>query len=258
MGMDRFLLVTKEMIEPGSMAVVEEHHIRGKSVGVFNPVLVISEPEPHTFVLPEMSSDAYLLLLSFDQNYRKTAIGLLLVEQGATWKVLTVYAGGAFSVGGKSARAWFEEARTLELREELIPAMFRILAAEKCLRPINAMQYGYEKEVQELARTLRQRLTAKYRFPIPLSEVPGTPQILGLDISFGENQVVPLVAVLTSTRLSDTISLEAEATHIDRALVTHLPGYCTGAKIHTLMAYNEAPTDPKKVYVRYGLTRPCP
>lgn len=105
MGMDRFLLVTKEMIEPGSMAVVEEHYIRGKSVGVFNPVLVISEPEPHTFVLPQVSSDAYLLLLSFDQSYRKTAMGLLLVEHGAAWKVLTVYAGGMFSVGGRPRAA---------------------------------------------------------------------------------------------------------------------------------------------------------
>lgn len=257
MGVDQVISLTKEQIEPAVMSVEEEHYIRGKSAGVYNPVLVVRKPEAHTLVLPPLSDQAYFTLLAFEQGYRRTAVGLLFATEGAAWKISTIWVGGSFSVGGKKAQAWLEDAQALSSKGEVIPAILRMTAGAKCLRPIPVAQYEHEKEFQDFGRALKSRVDKQYPMPMVLSEVPSSPKLLGLDVSFGENLLVPMINVLTTTPLADRDGLEKEASSIDKALPDRLPGVCTGTHIYMLRAYNEMPSDPKKNYAVYGLERKC-
>ncbi len=255
-GLDRFISATKEMIA-GVMSVEEEHYIRGTSAGVFNPVLVVSEGEAHTFVLPQLSGEAYLFLLAFDQGHRQTAVGLVFSKEAAAWKLSTAYVGGMFSVGGRTARGWFDDARTLSSKDDIVAAALRLVAAAKCLRPIPTMQFGFESDLQEFGRSLQARLAASFPLPMRLTEIEGTPEIMRLDASFGKGILVPTIDLLTTTPLTDMAQLENEAARIDKVLPSRLPGLCTGVQIYMLKAFNENPSEPKRRYSFHGLQRTC-
>lgn len=258
MGWQRLLAATKEVIDPGTMEVIEEHYVRHKTAGVHRPVVVIREPEAHTFTLPTMSGEGYLVLLGFDQGHRRSAVGLLFGKPSDSWKIWVVSVGGMYSVGGKTAREWYTEARSYEARGALVPAALRMEAAAACQRPIPTMQYGFERECQKFGKDLFERFGKKFVFPIRLTEVPGDTRILRIDVSYGKGLLVPIVEVLTPIPLSDTARLEAEAVKIGAALAAHLPGYCEGTSTYMLVAYNEEPVDSQKTYQRYGLQRTCP
>lgn len=257
MGLDGLVSLTREMID-GVMSSEEEHYARGLSAGVFNPVLVISEGEAHTIVLPQLPGEVYLFLLAFDQGHRKTAVGLLFSKEAATWKLSAEYVGGMFSVGGRTARGWFEEARTLSSKDDIVAAALRLDAAAKCIRPIPTMQYGFEKDLQEFGRSVQARLAAKFPFPIRLTEVEGAPEILQVNTAFETDALVPTMDVLTTTPLADTALLENEAARIEKVLASRLPGLCTGARSYMFKAFSERPVDPKREYTFYGLKRTCP
>jgi hypothetical protein len=162
-----------------------------------------------------------------------------------------------FSVGGKTARGWFDEARALSSKEDVVAAALRLVAAAKCLRPIPTMQYGFEKELQEFGRDVQARLEAKFTFPMRLTEIEGAPEILRLDAAFGEGVLVPTIDLLTTEELTDTAQLENQAASIEKVLPSRLPGLCTGVQTYMLKAFSENPSDPKRQYSFYGLQRTC-
>ena len=256
-GIERFIPMVQAMTR-GPLSVEEQHYITGKIAGTFKPTLVLTEPEPHTLILPAVPGEAYFLLLKVDQEYREAALGLFFTKTSGDWKVQMVWSGGLLSVGGRRAHAWTDEARRLMDSNLAIPAVLRLKAASQCLRPIPTFQYGFEGGAREFDRRVQEKMKTDFKLPMRVDEVPGQPSLIDLDVSYGKGTLVPVVVFLTSTPLESTALLEEQASRIAETLPHRLPGFCRDGRIYMLVGYNEAPTDPKKMYTRYGFEKPCP
>jgi hypothetical protein len=256
-GLDKVRSAIQAAID-GVEAIEEQHYVRSRSTGVFTPTVVVTGPEPHTIVLPPVPGEAFLVLLSFDQKYRQTAVGLLFCQDKSRWKLQTAYVGGTLSAGGKRARAWVEEARSLVKAGSPIAAALRVTAASKCLRPIPTMQFGYEAEVKELGRSIMERVNREFHLPMDLYEISGRPRVWDLDVSFEEGRLVPLVRYVTSTPLDAVSQLKKQASEIANVLPGRLKGLCTGSRIYMLIAVGESPSDPSRTYPSYGIEERCP
>ena len=251
------LAVMQLVVGTSTPTIESQHYVRSTSAGNYSPTIVVLKPKTYTIQLPPIRGDAYVFILSFEKDHGAAdALELLYVKEGPGWRLQFVD-NGILRLAGKRAEDWFEEAKQLHERGALVPAALRMRAASKCLRPVPALQYGFENDFRSWAQSFGPRFNERFGFP---SALQGSvkPTLHNIDIAFPPDGHVPVVGIVTSLSLEDAAGLKTQAADIENEILARLPGLCDGATQYSVKSYAEAPDQPTKVYRSFGVLRPCP
>jgi hypothetical protein len=174
------------------------------------PCVILPKTDYDFQISIQRVSDEMFLSLLDTQEFNQLLLSIIYVKQDDNWKVYLCYI-GSFRIAEKNAVQWYEDALPYYNQGYLTSAGFRLGMAISCLNPAPFLKYQQENEIVELAKKDQAEINSKYSFPIQLSDIESNPVIYSIKPQFVQQDIIPVVWYVTSTRLKDVNSLKEEA-----------------------------------------------
>ena len=221
-------------------------------------------------VPPDDFADPKAFFLHLEPFRRETFVSLRTVSTPPNQGLIaTIYARendglhlygirvGLLRVLGRDAMDWIEEAGRLRETSGPVAASIRAALARQLLRPVPFMQFVNEPRTQKRLEDLAAELQAQYSLPMAVPGPEPQPSLYSYSpVVTGEGLSVA-VHYITTVSLEQGSRIEAEARAMHPKVLEMLPGLCDGVESIVYRAFKEPPSDPQRVYERYGTVVRC-
>ncbi|GLB48467.1 hypothetical protein [Neptunitalea lumnitzerae] len=178
----------------------------------------ISNKELDTLVI-KAQSGVNAFTLKNTNAYKEQVISLLLVTNdkdeylvaneyakvAGEWK-LTRLRFGQYTVAGKTATQWYEEAKKNREKGYLVDAVNNLLLSSDVAYPIagGTWEYTLAPEIKKFYTSTLREAAKKYRLPMELSTIESKPKIINISQKRVYEGYFPVIKYITTIDLEDT------------------------------------------------------
>ena len=198
------------------------------------------------------SNKAFVSLLTLETALKEYVLSFVYMKEDGEWRLYSLRS-GVLKIAGKYVMDWYRDSKALYEKDFLIPALIRLYAIKKILRPAPYFQFQEEENIISLLNEIQDKTSKEYRFPMHLMKVENNPTIYFIQPNFMNNKFVPLVKYVTGFSIDDVENIKKEAHLMHSNFIELFPGITHGVEHILYQAFVEPPTDPKKLYKAYGV-----
>ena len=181
--------------------------------------------------------DSTNVVVSMNTTSRETEISFLMVEDSISQFLMAAIYGkysdkwllSGFSIGcysylGKSAQAYYRQAKQFYERGDLVDAVVNVSMCARCSHPCKTIvKYKNATAMERLTDKIITDAQAKYHFPITLNSIKTKPVISGIEPHHMGGELLPEIDYL-SLKISDTLALKKENEEVQKAVTQLFQG----------------------------------
>jgi hypothetical protein len=169
------------------------------------------------------------------------------------WKLSSTEV-GAYRINGKTTPELFLVGKTQFDKGNYAAAQLLFELAQQCAAPAENWEYIQQNDdkvdnLDNLYKRARSESIYKYRFPLTVDEVAGSPQIFHLENQRGSDGWFPAVFYATKINLADTMAVKKQNLEMQKVIGKILPGISEGRKYVYYSACDKLPL--KRVMVAH-------
>lgn len=252
---ERFVSI-KEVFQESNPAIAkskfefsQDYHVKYWCIGE-RLSSVPSRTDPLFFIHVTISNRGhkFVSLMETKGHFQDYLLYFEYEKSDGQWKLHALH-GGIIRIANRTSVDWSNEAQQMYAKGHFLPAMIRLTVAGQFLRPTPLIQYEKEMEMVELQNKCRSQLK---ELPMPL-QLETKPEIVGVAPQFVRSEIMPLVRYLSQIPLDNESGIRQEANSILPVMEVIFPGISSYSDHVVFKAFNEMPSDPKKLYKSYGV-----
>jgi len=234
------LLMRLKYIAAAQPVEVDEYHMKFRRPDGEGRWVSASMNADYWLYVEPTHNRMYMKLTTFSSDSQEYILISTYALEGESW-IITDLAVDEYTFAGKAAPELYEQAMQLSQNGYVVPAALFAQYASRCLRPCGTLYYEKNDEMTGSINSILQQAQAAYNFPVPLSTVSGSFDVLEISSMMTHQGIVPVVSYLTASSLEDADTLTAEAEAIKAALGSAFTGMDMFSWVY-VRAYNQAPT----------------
>lgn len=201
----------------------------------------------YKFIYNNIAQETYVALLI--PNDKTLANQDLIITKYAKfnygWKLISADV-GAYRINSKTAPELFTAGKAQFNKGNYADAKLMLELAQQCLAPAENWEYPYLNEdkvdnLDNMFKRARSESIYKYRFPLTVDEVAGSPQIFHLENQRSSEGSFPAVFYVTKINLADTTAVKKQNLEMRKVIGKILPGINEGRKYVYYSACNKLP-----------------
>lgn len=193
----------------GNYTVVHEfYNNHGKAVG---SAVIEDEKDNYTFTYTHKQEETYICMLKFsDDNVDDYLLTIMYGLVDGQWKLNDIEV-GLYALYNKNAQDYFALAEKAKENGYLFDAWFYYDAAISLKDPCNKMlKYNNEEKMDFAAKTTREKVGMKYKFPNTMEKIVSRPKILDIAPVKNAKGLYPYISYESVIPVSDTVTLRKE------------------------------------------------
>lgn len=242
-------------LKDDSFIVKDEYYSKLNKVGEYRFVIPssLSKDEEDRYVLQidGISDEIYVPLLISNKTGAKYMVAPIFGKENNNWVLAGLHI-GQFSCQDLNAIQLYNEAKKLENKGYLLPAVLYADLATKVLRPAIFFQYEKESDVQKYRDKIISEIQKKYKFPMITEIISSKPEIFNIDVINVEQGGLTPSVNYKSIKMNDVEGLKVEAEELTSFIEQKFPGTLESFNYIGYRAYSEIASDPNKQYYSYG------
>ncbi len=201
---------------------------------------ITSRTEPDFLIQITLTPDQPKFISIMETKYNTGNIVLFSIWEDIenSWHLNTFHV-GTIQLRGKTSADWYHDAQQIYQKGHVLPALLRILIAQKLSRPAPFIRYVIENDIRELQTQCRKELE-KHTFPITINTKPTT-TLLNVAPYLYHGELIPLARYITTIELKEEEKIEAESSDLLSRLNTLFPGFSSHGKHVAFKIYSKIP-----------------
>ena len=229
----------------GDFTLLDEYYIvNGKKV---DDTLTVSGAGENAYNIryPGVTKETYIAFYIPKKGENKSLVTTVYGKYSYGWKLSDMEV-SPYIVNGKTAPQLYKLAKEEYNKKYLVNAANNLALAASCLKPSAIWKYPDESDISDLYGKVLNEATAKYRYPLTLTELPARPMVLSLYSKTTDAGTYPLIMYMTHININDTNAVKAENIQVKKALAKTMPGLDKGTNVY-YDAFNKYPRSDESV-----------
>lgn len=222
-------------------------------LGGESPILFTPINFPIVYSVQQSDGEYFCFLYKVSYAYNQRLYSIIFKKEDGEWRLQTL-SSGYYSIEGKTAPEWIDQAEVYEKRGDMVSAGSALGLAQACSTPLAGGYWGNLKD--RLDKTLTRilsELKMKFSFPIPVDNYEGNPTIYSFKGEHFQDSGAATVVTVICPNFKDPEKLKKLANYIHNNPKGSLPDFKSFGNGVAYLFFTEAPSDPSKQYQRFGV-----